>query len=183
MSVWNEGTDQREVRSRLSAYALIGLAALVLAVMCYLYFVYPGVGIGPVQPVYFSHRVHAGVKAINCRFCHPNVERSENAGLPPVEKCFFCHKYVIPEHPEILKEKQFYDSDRPVPWVRAFWVPDFVFFNHVPHVRRARLDCTTCHGHVEQLDRLNQVKLKMNFCITCHRQRGAQLDCWLACHR
>jgi hypothetical protein len=167
LSARNEGTDQREVRSRRSSYALIGVVALVLVGMCYLYFVYPGMGIGPVQPVYFSHRVHAGVKAINCRFCHPNVERSENAGLPPLEKCFFCHKYVIPEHPE----------------VRAFWVPDFVFFNHVPHVRRAKLDCTTCHGHVEQFDRLNQVKLKMNFCITCHRLKGAQLDCWLACHR
>ena len=70
-------------------------------------------GIGPAQPIPFSHRVHAGVKAIDCRFCHPFVERSENAGLPEVEKCFYCHEYIIPIHPEILKEKRYYTSGTP----------------------------------------------------------------------
>jgi hypothetical protein len=30
---------------------------------------------------------------------------------------------------------------------------------------------------------LERVDFKMTFCITCHRKLGAQLDCWLACHR
>ena len=47
-----------------------------------------------------------------------------------MEKCFFCHKYMIPGHPEIQREKTYLDAEKPVPWVRAFWTPEFVFFRH-----------------------------------------------------
>ncbi|MBI5603441.1 MAG: cytochrome c3 family protein [Deltaproteobacteria bacterium] len=155
---------------------------LLMGVMLYFYYAYPGQGIGPKQPIPFSHRVHAGVKAINCRFCHPYVERSEHAGLPEMEKCFFCHRYIIPTHPEILKEKAYLDSRKPVPWVRIFYVPDFVKFRHEPHLRWGKLDCTHCHGAVDRMDRLQKKEFKMKFCIDCHQEKKAQLDCWLACH-
>jgi len=174
---------ERKTGKQGRGYVWLGVSALVFAAMFYFYYAYPEGQVGPAQPISFSHRVHAGVKQINCRFCHPNVERSSNAGLPSVEKCFFCHKYIIPEHPEILKEKEYLDSGRPVPWVRTFWIPDFVFFNHIPHVKWAGLDCTECHGNVERMDRLQRVDFTMGFCIDCHRARSAQLDCWLACHR
>ena len=164
-------------------YVWLGIAGILLAVMLYLYYSYPFADLGPQQPIYFSHRVHAGVKEINCRFCHPFVERSPNAGIPPMEKCFFCHKYIIPQHPQILKEKEHFEQKKPVPWVRIFWVPDFVYFNHIPHIKWAGLDCTECHGDVKTKDRLQPVKFKMGFCITCHWKLGANLDCWLACHR
>jgi predicted CXXCH cytochrome family protein len=175
--------DEQKIGKPRRGYAWLGLGALIFGVMSYFYYLYPEGRIGPRQPVSFSHRVHAGVKQINCRFCHSNVERSANAGLPAVETCFFCHTYIIPGHPEILKEKQYHDAGTPVPWVRIFWVPDFVFFNHVPHVRWAKFDCTQCHGDVKSMDRLQKKKFKMNFCINCHREKRAQLDCWLACHR
>jgi hypothetical protein len=162
----------------------IAIAGVFLAVMAYFYYVYPGAQIGPQQPVYFSHRVHAGVKEINCRFCHPYVERSQHAGLPPVEKCFFCHEYIIPEYPEIQKEKRRYLLEKkPLPWVRLFILPDFVFFEHRPHILWANLDCTNCHGDVRGADRLKPVVFEMGFCLGCHRKMGAQIDCWLACHR
>ncbi len=152
--------------------------------MLYLFYVYPDRNIGPRQPIYFSHRVHAGVKEINCRFCHPNVERSEHAGLPEVEKCFFCHKYVIPTHPQLVKEKkEYFEAKIPVPWVQIYFVPDFVKFNHEPHLKFGKLDCTACHGQVQELDRLRPVDFKMGFCIECHKKLNAQTDCWLACHR
>jgi hypothetical protein len=160
---------------------LAATAALVLAAL-YLEEVYPSRGIGPRQPISFSHRVHAGVKRISCRFCHPYVERSENAGLPTVQKCFYCHRYVIPTHPEILREKAYLDAGRPVPWIRVYSVPDHVKFRHQPHVAWARLDCAGCHGPVAELDRLKPVKFQMGFCIGCHRARKAPTDCWLACH-
>jgi hypothetical protein len=164
-------------------YFWVGGIALLFAAMLYLYYIFPGQGIGPQQPIYFSHRVHAGVKEINCRFCHPYVERSPHAGLPAMQKCFFCHQYIIPNHPQILKEKEHYDQKKPVPWLRIYWVPDFVYFNHIPHIKWAGLDCSQCHGEVQYMDRLRPVNFKMGFCVGCHRQRNAQLDCWLACHR
>ena len=172
-----------EKRRTSRGYIWLGIIAVLFAVMFYLYYAYPEGRIGPQQPVFFSHRIHAGVKQINCRFCHPFVERSQHAGLPPVEKCFFCHEYIIPHHPEILKEKDYYVNKRPVTWVRIFRIPDFVFFRHIPHVLWAKLDCSNCHGQVETMDRLQRVDFQMGFCIECHRKMGAQLDCWLACHR
>jgi predicted CXXCH cytochrome family protein len=160
----------------------VSAVILLTGVMVYFYYVYPGRGVGPAQPIAFSHRVHAGVKAIHCRFCHPQVERSAHAGLPEVEKCFYCHNYIIPSHPEILKEKGYLDRQRPVPWVRVFYVPDFVKFRHEPHLRWGKLECSQCHGPVAQMDRLQTRVFKMQFCIDCHKQKKAQLDCWLACH-
>lgn len=179
-------TEKKMAKSateRMIGYAWIGLAGVLVAVMFYFHSVYPSRQIGPRQPIPFSHRVHAGVKQIDCRFCHAYVERSQHAGLPPVEMCFFCHKYIIPDHPEIQKEKAYLDSGKPVPWVRAFFAPDYVFFRHQPHVLWAGLDCSECHGDVKSLDRLPKVDFQMGFCITCHRKMDAQLDCWLGCHR
>lgn len=158
-------------------------AAILLTItMLYAYFLFPLYNLGPRQPIFFSHRVHAGVKQINCRFCHSYVERSEHAGLPTVEKCFYCHKYVIPMHPQISLEKEHLDKKIPVPWVRVFFVPDFVKFRHEPHIKFGKLDCTRCHGEVQASDRLQKVDFQMNFCIDCHKERKAQLDCYMGCH-
>ena len=157
------------------------LAAAPLGVLLYFYYVYPGRAIGPKQPIYFSHRVHAGVKQISCRFCHPYVDRSQHAGIPPVGQCFFCHTYIIPQHPQIVSERWHLDTKTPVPWVQIYYIPDYVKFNHQPHVRR-QIDCAVCHGDVKEYDRLVQVDFKMAFCVDCHKQKNAPLDCWLACH-
>lgn len=47
-------------------------------VLAFLYGFYgmPGRDLGPEQPIPFSHHVHAGVKQIQCQFCHPYVNRS-----------------------------------------------------------------------------------------------------------
>jgi len=157
------------------------LVAILFGMMVYLYYVYPHRAIGRVQPIYFSHRVHAGVKEISCRFCHAYVDRSQNAGIPPVGQCLFCHRYIIPKHPQIVKERGHYDTKTPVPWVRVFYIPDYVKFNHQPHIQN-NINCVSCHGDVKRFDRLVSVDFNMAFCIECHKQRKAQLDCWLACH-
>jgi predicted CXXCH cytochrome family protein len=164
-------------------YLWMGATAVLFGGMFYYLLYYPEKDLGLRQPIFFSHRVHAGVKQIPCRFCHPFVERSSNAGIPPMEKCFFCHNYIIPLHPQIQEEKKDFLEKKPVRWERAFILPEFVFFNHIPHVRWAGLDCSECHGEVKAMDRLVRTKFKMQFCITCHRRMGAQIDCWLACHR
>lgn len=177
-----EGQDNRPKRVN-RGYLWMVLGAVVFALMFFFYEAYPQMKIGPKQPIPFSHRVHAGVKQIDCRFCHPYVGRSQNAGIPSVKKCFFCHDYIIPTHPEIQKEKAYLNAKKPVPWVRVFWVPDFVYFRHQPHVEWAGLDCSECHGDVRSMDRLRRVEFQMGFCITCHRKMNAELDCWLGCHR
>jgi hypothetical protein len=172
---------EREVPILARRYIWLGLAGVMMLTMLYLFYFYPGRGIGPRQPIYFSHRVHAGVKEIHCRFCHPYADRSQRAGIPEMAKCFYCHQYVIPTHPQIVQERRHYEGKLPVPWVRIYYVPDHVKFNHEPHIRMG-IDCTVCHGDVKTMDRLIPVEFRMGFCIGCHKGLGAQVDCWLACH-
>ena len=160
----------------------LSICCLVLLLgFLYFFYVYPAAGLGPEQPIPFSHRIHTGVKEIQCRFCHPYVGRSTFPGMPPVEKCLYCHRYVIPDHPEIKKEHQYFNSRTPVPWVKVTYLPEHVFFNHERHIKK-EIECEACHGAVKTMDRLNKVAFQMGFCIECHREKEANLDCWLACH-
>ncbi|MCK5486728.1 MAG: cytochrome c3 family protein, partial [Desulfobacterales bacterium] len=140
-----------------------------------------GFKIGPEQPIPFSHRLHAGVKEIQCQFCHPYVGYSNHPGIPPVEKCLYCHNYIIPKHPEILKEHEYFNANSPVPWVKVNYLAEHVVFNHQRHIR-SEIECQECHGEVQKKDRLQGVEFKMGFCVECHRKKKANLDCWLACH-
>ena len=133
------------------------------------------------QPIAFSHRLHVTDKQIDCFYCHSFGERSMNAGLPSADKCLGCHKYIIPEHEEILKLKAFKESGTSVPWTRVYYNPDHVYFPHFMHLRQ-KLKCQQCHGEVEQVDRLSQVTFYMGFCIDCHKERKASLEC-TACHQ
>jgi hypothetical protein len=170
------------VRTRTGALLLSAGALVTLALFPFAFLVYPTLFIGPEQPIPFSHRLHAGAKGIDCRFCHPTVERSPRASIPEVGKCLFCHEHVIPEHPWIRKIHDHHDRAEPIPWRRLTYLPDHVSFAHEPHIL-AGLECEACHGKVETMDRLPADDFKMGRCVECHRERDAELGCWLACHR
>jgi hypothetical protein len=160
---------------------LIACCAILVGVFLMLFYFPPGSDFGPEQPISFSHRIHAGVKEIQCRFCHPYVDRSTFPGIPPVEKCLYCHDHIITQHPEIQKEHEYFNKKEPTPWVRVNFIPEYVFFNHQRHIKK-EIDCRECHGQVETMDRLKDANFQMGFCINCHQQKQAPLDCWLACH-
>lgn len=48
----------------------------------------------PVQPIAYSHRVHAGELQVPCLYCHFGAERSRHAGIPPANVCMNCHAVV-----------------------------------------------------------------------------------------
>jgi len=162
---------------------LFWTALTVVLTLSFLFFFYtpPQAWVGPEQPIAFSHRLHVNVKAIQCEFCHPYVGRSNHPGLPPVEKCLYCHNYIIANFPEIRKEHQYYDTGTPTPWRKVFYLPEHVLFNHQRHIRQ-EIACQSCHGAVERQDRLRGEFFRMGFCVGCHRERNVNLDCWLACH-
>ena len=158
-----------------------GLSVLLVIGFLYFFYVPPATRIGPEQPIPFSHRVHSGVKAIQCQFCHPYVGRSINPGIPPVEKCLYCHQYIIANHPWIRKEHEYFNTRTPTPWKKAFYLPEHVLFNHQRHIKK-EIECQQCHGQVETMDRIRGKRFKMGFCVECHQSKAANLDCWLACH-
>ena len=135
----------------------------------------------PVQPVAFSHKAHAGDQAIPCLYCHRYAQKSPVAGIPALSDCRACHQFIAPEAPEVKKLMGYWDKKEPIPWVRVHRVPDHVYFPHMMHLR-AGLECGTCHGEVAAMERLSRVaSLKMGWCLECHRERKASIDCW-TCH-
>lgn len=39
-------------------------------------------GYKPVQPIAYSHALHAGELKLDCLFCHTGAEQSRHAGIP-----------------------------------------------------------------------------------------------------
>jgi len=67
-------------------------------------------------------------------------------------------------------------AEQAILWTRVHRLPDFVYFDHRPHVA-AGVDCQRCHGPIESMDRVRQfASLNMGWCLDCHRDNsGVQL--------
>ena len=152
---------------------------------------YTRVGYQPVQPVSFSHKVHAGELGMDCRFCHNMAEKSWFSNIPAASTCMKCHTTVLAEDPRLAPVRDsFYGEDAnrdgvlqadedknqngkndraPIPWVQIHKTPDYAYFDHSVHVTRG-ISCVKCHGRVDQMDEVRHAKpLSMAFCLECHR--------------
>lgn len=126
-------------------------------------------GYQPVQPVAYSHKLHAGDLGMDCYYCHFTADKASHAAVPPTEVCMNCHTRVKSNSPRLQKVRDSYATGNPVEWVRVHRVPDYVFFNHQAHVT-AGVSCVSCHGRVDQMVEVIQVEpLNMKFCLDCHR--------------
>lgn len=127
------------------------------------------VGYQPIQPVAYSHKLHAGQMGIDCRYCHFNVERGQFAGVPPTEVCMNCHSLVKTTSPEIIKIREAFSSGKPILWQRVHKLPEFAYFNHSAHVNKG-VSCVVCHGRIDQEDIVTAAApLSMSWCLDCHR--------------
>lgn len=151
---------------------------------------------GPVQPIQFSHKHHAGDYQIECLYCHAGTDRSAVAGVPSVETCMGCHAQFPASYDEfegIQTLKQHWEDKRPIEWERIYRLPEHVRFRHNRHIA-AGFDCQTCHGSVEEMDKVSMLEdtkwwpwllpthtLEMGWCIKCHRENDASQDCY-TCH-
>ena len=169
------------MRRNILPIALTLLTVLLVGMFFYYFYALPVWRIGPQQPIPFSHNVHAGIKQIQCQFCHPYVAYSNFPGIPPVEKCLYCHNYIIKRHPQIQKEHKYFNTQNSTPWVKVNYIPEHVLFNHQRHIN-AQIACRECHGEVQDLQRLPYKDWRMGMCIQCHRKKNANVGCWLACH-
>jgi mono/diheme cytochrome c family protein len=184
------------------------LVSAILLLLSSAYFVYGffmQIGIdkdySPIQPIHYSHRIHAGDNEINCKYCHSSARVSKHSGIPSLNVCMNCHKSIgevaettaTPEY-----SKAFYDAEigklyeavgwdkatqkytgktKPVKWVRIHNLPDFVYFNHSQHVAVGGIECQTCHGPVETYENQKQfAPLTMGWCIDCHRKTEVKME-------
>ncbi len=147
----------------------------------------------PKQPIWFSHKVHAGQNGINCVYCHNSVEKGKAAGIPSLNICMNCHMGVqegkqtgTKEIAKIYKaigwdpDKNMYIEgydQKPIEWVRIHNLQDFVYFNHSQHVVVGKQECQTCHGEIQEMDEVYQfADLTMGWCINCHRETDVSME-------
>jgi len=138
-------------------------------------------GYGPVQPIAFSHKLHAGQYGINCNYCHVGAERGKSATIPSTNICMNCHNYIQqgPQYgeKEIGKILASWKEGKPIEWVRIHNLPDFVYFNHAQHTKVGGLECQTCHGQIQEMEVVYQHSdLSMGWCINCHREKKVDLN-------
>jgi NAD-dependent SIR2 family protein deacetylase len=127
------------------------------------------VGYAPEQPVPYSHKLHAGLLGIDCRYCHQNVERSAHASVPDTNTCMNCHAQVKKDSPKLEVVRKSNDNKTPIPWVKVHMLPQYAYFNHEAHVR-AGVGCVSCHGRVDKMEVVRQAEpLSMGWCLDCHR--------------
>ncbi len=51
-------------------------------------------GYAPVQPIHYSHKIHAGDNKIECKYCHSSARVSKHSGIPSLNICMNCHKSI-----------------------------------------------------------------------------------------
>ncbi|MGB0273969.1 MAG: c-type cytochrome [Flavobacteriaceae bacterium] len=158
-------------------------------------------GYMPIQPIHYSHKIHAGDNQIECKYCHSSARVSKHSGIPSLNVCMNCHMNIAEYNGEEDLEKgytkEFYTNEikklykavgwdentqsytgetQPVKWVRIHNLPDFVYFNHAQHVSVAGVDCQKCHGPVEEMEIMYQhSSLTMGWCINCHRETNVNV--------
>jgi len=159
-------------------------------------------GYMPVQPIHYSHKIHAGANQIECKYCHSSARVSKHSGIPSLNVCMNCHQNIAEYNGEEDLEngytKDFYTKEikklyaavgwdeenqqytgktEPVKWVRIHNLPDFVYFNHAQHVQVGQIECQTCHGPVEEMEVMYQYSpLTMGWCINCHRETNVKVE-------
>lgn len=95
-----DGTvNEKEIplyRSKLA----IAIVAIILFILSGYWLVNGAVNEGrqqnyqPLQPIFYSHKVHAGINQINCLYCHAGAEKSRQAMIPSTNICMNCHKQI-----------------------------------------------------------------------------------------
>ena len=178
---------------------------LTAAYFMYGFFMQVGVdqGYAPVQPIHYSHRIHAGANEIDCNYCHSSARKSKHSGIPSLNVCMNCHKniaevsedtqaeglseYGVDYNKEIKKlykavgwdetTQGYTGESEPVKWVRIHNLPDFAYFNHSQHVTVGGIACQKCHGPVEEMEIMEQYSpLTMGWCINCHRETNVNVS-------
>jgi cytochrome c551/c552 len=181
--------------------AYIAMIVLVLFVLGGYFLVQAAIGLGrqqnyePVQPIFFSHKVHPGNNQISCLYCHGGAWDSKHAGVPSLNVCMNCHAAINDYHGEPLHRadgstvdanaeiKKLYSytgydpasgkytsPGKQIEWVKIHNLPDHVYFNHSQHIRAGKVQCQTCHGNITEMNEVKQfAELSMGWCINCHR--------------
>lgn len=154
---------------------IIGVVAVTVFIWYYGSPKYTDEGYRPVQPVPYSHKLHAGDLGLDCRYCHTSVEVSSVSIVPPTNTCMNCHSLIKTDSEKLAPIRESYETGKPMEWIRVHNLPDFVYFNHSVHIN-AGVGCISCHGNLAEMETVTQREpLSMSWCLDCHRNPAPNL--------
>ncbi len=154
----------------------------------------------PEQPIYYSHKVHAGINQVNCLYCHGGAMEGKHANIPSVNVCMNCHMAINEYNgPELVKDdgtkvdgtaeiqklyeyagwdpavNKYTGKGKPIEWIKIHNLPDHVYFNHAQHTKAGGVQCQTCHGEIQNMGEVYQFSnLSMGWCVNCHRETNVK---------
>ncbi len=127
------------------------------------------------QPIPYSHKKHVAM-GLECKGCHTMPGKGEAATFPAESVCMQCHESVKKDSPAIQKLVEYVKKKEPVPWVRIYKLPEYVWFSHKEHTKSTA--CSRCHGDVGAREVLVKEKpIDMNSCMSCHDEHKASTEC------
>ena len=167
---------------------ILGILALLAFYGIWNWLMWIGVykGYKPDQPIYFSHKIHAGENKIDCQVCHSSAKYGKVSEIPSMNVCMNCHRTISEYNGAYMepgKDKAFYDGEiqkiyqhvgwdastqsytgktEPVEWVRIHNMPDFVYFNHSQHVVAGEQAIINSHNKKNPDNKIDVV------CKACH---------------
>lgn len=202
-----EGTPALEPIPVWKNKSYITMAILALFLLGGYWTVDGAIGLGrmqnyqPEQPIFYSHKVHAGVNQISCLYCHGGAQAGKHSNIPSLNICMNCHMAIN----EYKGKEKLYTADgkevngtaeiqklykyagfesgqtwnpekaKPIEWVKIHNLPDHVYFNHSQHVVAGKVACQSCHGEIQKMDEVYQFSnLSMGWCINCHRESNVK---------
>ncbi len=151
------------------------------------------------QPIDFNHVVHMELVDNGCESCHFFREDGTYSGVPKLEQCIDCHDEV---QGDTDHEKRFVEDyvskGIEVPWHIYSRQPDCVFFSHAAHVKKAKMDCETCHGSIGSSESLKTYEenritgysrdiwgksIANMLCLKKHTYERMKMDDCAECHK
>jgi hypothetical protein len=155
----------------LIAVLLVGLAVFSIGA----YGVYRTQQPAKPQDIEFPHDLHVGF-GIQCLYCHPGALRGPSPGLPTITKCWGCHQQIAKTatSEKLAPMREAMANGTGFTWVPVAKVPEFVHFNHRPHIA-AGVNCEDCHGDMSKVEIAeNPQVMNMGWCLDCHKQKAEE---------
>lgn len=201
-----EGVNRPEPVAFWKNKAYMATLTIVLFIVAGFFLAQGAIGLGrqtnyqPEQPIYYSHKVHAGINQVNCLYCHGGAMEGKHANIPSVNVCMNCHM-AINEYkgPKMVREdgtevngtaeiqklysyagwdpatNKYTKPGKPIEWIKIHNLPDHVYFNHSQHTKAGGVQCQTCHGEIQNMGEVFQFSnLSMGWCINCHRETNVK---------
>lgn len=126
----------------------------------------------------FSHAVHK--EATDCASCHINVSESTSLTdryLPNHDVCSSCHDV---ENTDECSMCHYEDVNEPL-----IQKTSELYFNHKFHISDQKMECTSCHKGIDEVDYAFQsasANPPMSNCYTCHNGTTVAANDCETCH-